>query len=536
MSAVPPKRIYYEGKYRPVRYGVYKSFGYGDCCCADCCQEFVGGEFDEEGKLVFESEIVKAVFTMPTPGSRGYCGGDTITIDAELLPPYDELQEGESEFLFHLWLDRDWHHLSHAAILGGNDQAAGANWFVWHSSTSTTQIQIRFIPCWIHSLDPVGYSQQYGEIQVGTRVGDADNENVLVLSEELPTVEDCCPYPMECAPCRWVFPPISDPIGPEVTEEGWTYWVEDNGWAKRTIVSGIDTDSKTMTRGDTINFDSQIRPRKDSYLYYEDLEIDMGLKGGDGWRDLEGTQEHPQSSPPDLVASTALCPSARVDATEPCHPVTRVPSISDALIFALSAKMIECSDEECDAEADPVPLETKACVTDGNSSATLDLEYEMEACPNPEEIDCCDCNLGWCLGVELSESGQPDEPEFDCPPSPGELGVEGTAHCWYHGHSVDDGPPAGNNYHTHFWVISYCGTEPGAYAYLAALGNWVVSAAQNWASNASVSNVVEFGDCETQMSLIQSTIEEKLPDGDGFTRSVIFEHDPIDDCCPGDQA
>lgn len=375
------------------------------CDCCGCCQTFQDGVLDAAGKIVYESSILEAIVTPPTLGARGYCGGDDINVVLNLKSPHDVLPV-DGYYFFHMWLDRDWHHVDHSPILGGKDEAEGANWFVWFSDSPSVSINLRYMPCWISSHFPVGYAKQYAELFFGTRVGDPINEVLLIESLEQETDKDCCPYPTSCRRCAYVFPPVDDDTGPEETEEGIQYWVEKDGWAVRnTIIEGPNLETKLMERGDRLEIESAVRPRKDTYLYYENLEADFCWETA-GWISAAGEPRHPQipvPSLPEMLPSTTCCPATFLPASDaPCHDLTRDEvDTSPALIRILEATITECTD--CVAVETPLSPKTKVCVTDGNSSTDMTLELLMQECPNNGPNCCVEpevCCLKFTLDIE----------------------------------------------------------------------------------------------------------------------------------------
>lgn len=352
-------------------------------CCTNCCQDILGGTFNLDGNLVYETDVLTIVLEPPTPNSRTVCDGDLVTMTATLKSPYNS----GSTFFWHLWLDRDWLHQSHSAT---TELHEGAHWYIWETETPTAAVVIKWTECWVN------YAQQYGDIRFGTKIGDPTEEFVDIFCQEheLDPGVDCCVYFYECVDCEFLFPTIGDPVGPEETSEGVTYWFDDadaDDWAMKIIATGPDPATKTMARGEAIALDVGIRPPKDQYLNHSTLsEVCFQYPG---WKDAMGTQHHPAyPSLDDALPATACYPSSFSDDTGDCPQLVRFQYQTPALLFNFGATIAECFEDACADLQEPGTLTVNAIVT----SEDPDVDVTGAITPEPCTEDLNECCTACC--------------------------------------------------------------------------------------------------------------------------------------------
>ena len=126
------------------------------------------------------------------------------------------------------------------------------------------------------------YNQKYGGICFGVIAG-VTGEVLSISFEEIPPVpSECCEYLPECSNCKYLLEDIGDPIGPELTIEGRTYWFDfPSGWSIKLIVTGnIDPSDHSFERGASVNVEIGVRPPKAEYADWSLFRTDS-LRHGD---------------------------------------------------------------------------------------------------------------------------------------------------------------------------------------------------------------------------------------------------------------
>ena len=384
-------------------------YGEEECnCCDDCCHSINGGDFNQAGNLVFETAIVSIEIQMPTPNSRQVCNADRLILTITRKAPFDI----GSSFLFFYWLDRDWLYFDHSPA--GSDQHEGANFRVWESTSPSATMEIEWTKCYLN------YVQDYGDIVFGTIItagmeipGEAIE--ITFTENEIPEGMDCCEYNPICDPCAFILSDIGDPIGPEVTREGRTYWRDDpSGWSIKAVVTGCTPEEEhRFYREDAIATEilySGTRPPKDEYYNFADWTFEICFQHVN-WKDGSGAQSHPLYPMLDPAEPATECyPGAFSENSDPCYEITRFPEETEAMKYGFEATVPECvweCPEEDRYSVIPDDLTISVTVTSESPEVSLELEIQVDECESDET--CCRTCLPCCSNACLIDADEIDD-------------------------------------------------------------------------------------------------------------------------------
>ncbi len=386
MHELPVKRD--NGEDKLILLDGYLSIDEAACtCCSDCCINILGGSFNSAGDLFFDHTVQDVVIEMPVKNSRTICHGQRVKVSSQVKPAY---RTGSSVYRWHMWHERDWLYVDHGDKLGP-DLQCGEHCRIFETNGPQAWYVVEFTSCY------VDYAQQYGDLIIGPILGNGYSTDMLhVLAEDLEIAvdKDCCPYLFECKPCHWYFKFIGDPTGPELTKEGITYWNEVDGWALKMVLGRIDKDTKRIGRGDQMEANGGLRWAYNEYEDWEDFTQDTCWEHIN-WKDGYGEQRHPRVTLPDFEPALSCWPAVYERDDDPCPDRHRVTYESPGLKFTVGATITECEDD-CGDELDPMDPVIKATVTYRNPEITPTITFDIEECPNPDDLDCCDffCDVG----------------------------------------------------------------------------------------------------------------------------------------------